>query len=43
VDLTIAQHRLQAEPTLDDLLEADRWARSMVQSLIPKKAAALAQ
>ena len=26
VELTIADHRLQAEPTLDDLLEADRWA-----------------
>ena len=42
VELTIAQHRLQAEPTLDDLLEADRWARSTVRSLIPQKAAALA-
>lgn len=34
VELTIAQHRLQAQPTLDDLLEADRWARRTVQSLL---------
>jgi 1-deoxy-D-xylulose-5-phosphate reductoisomerase len=27
VELTINQHALKAEPTLDDLLEADRWAR----------------
>ena len=34
VELTISQHRLQTEPTLDDLLEADRWARQTVRSLI---------
>jgi 1-deoxy-D-xylulose-5-phosphate reductoisomerase len=33
VELTIARHRLQPHPTLDDLLEADRWARQTVQSL----------
>lgn len=33
VELTIARHRLQPSPTLDDLLEADRWARQTVQSL----------
>jgi 1-deoxy-D-xylulose-5-phosphate reductoisomerase len=30
VGLTIESHRLQADPTLDDLLEADRWARLFV-------------
>jgi len=35
VELTIARHRLQAQPTLDDLLEADRWARQTVQSMLP--------
>jgi 1-deoxy-D-xylulose-5-phosphate reductoisomerase len=33
VELTIARHRLQPQPSLDDLLEADRWARQTVQSL----------
>lgn len=42
VELTIARHCLQANPTLDDLLEADRWARQMVGSLIPARSAALA-
>ena len=31
---TIAEHRLQAQPTLDDLLEADRWARQAVQEQV---------
>lgn len=31
VELTIDRHRLQAQPSLDDLLEADRWARETVQ------------
>jgi 1-deoxy-D-xylulose-5-phosphate reductoisomerase len=31
---TIARHRLQGEPSLDDLLQADRSARSTAQSLI---------
>jgi 1-deoxy-D-xylulose-5-phosphate reductoisomerase len=34
VELTIARHRLQPRPTLDDLLEADRWARATAVSLI---------
>ena len=34
VSLTIAEHRLQAQPTLDDLLEADRWARQFVQERV---------
>jgi 1-deoxy-D-xylulose-5-phosphate reductoisomerase len=34
VELTIAQHRLQHEPTLDDLLEADQWARRTVQTIV---------
>ena len=34
VELTIAEHRLQAQPTLDDLLEADRWARERVHSRV---------
>ena len=34
VELTISQHRLQTEPNLDDLLEADRWVRQTVRSLI---------
>jgi 1-deoxy-D-xylulose-5-phosphate reductoisomerase len=31
VELTIQAHRLQATPSLDDLLGADRWARSFVE------------
>ena len=34
VALTIERHRLQANPSLDDLLEADRWARANVKSEI---------
>jgi 1-deoxy-D-xylulose-5-phosphate reductoisomerase len=41
VELTIARHCLQARPTLDDLLDADRWARQTVGSLIPARSAAL--
>ncbi|HXE51445.1 MAG TPA: 1-deoxy-D-xylulose-5-phosphate reductoisomerase, partial [Tepidisphaeraceae bacterium] len=37
VELTIAQHRLQTQPTLDDLLEADQWARRMVLTLVPAR------
>ncbi len=33
VGLTIAAHRLQRDPTLDDLLAADRWARSYVSTI----------
>jgi 1-deoxy-D-xylulose-5-phosphate reductoisomerase len=34
VELTIEAHRLQPSPTLDDLLEADRWAREAVAGLL---------
>jgi 1-deoxy-D-xylulose-5-phosphate reductoisomerase len=34
VELTIRRHRLQERPTLDDLLEADTWARATAESLI---------
>ena len=34
VELTIRRHRLQERPTLDDLLEADRWARATAGALI---------
>ena len=36
VRLTIDQHRVQAAPSLDDLLQADRWARQTAASLIDK-------
>jgi len=31
VERTIADHRLQPTPTLDDLMDADRWARRTVE------------
>jgi 1-deoxy-D-xylulose-5-phosphate reductoisomerase len=34
VSLTIARHRLTAAPTMDDLLEADQWARRTAVSLL---------
>jgi 1-deoxy-D-xylulose-5-phosphate reductoisomerase len=34
VERAIRSHRLQHAPSLDDLLEADRWARRMVDSFI---------
>ena len=36
VERTIASHRLQAHPSLDDLLEADRWAREAASALISR-------
>jgi 1-deoxy-D-xylulose-5-phosphate reductoisomerase len=33
VELTIGQHRVQGQPTLDDVLEADRWARTTAAGL----------
>jgi 1-deoxy-D-xylulose-5-phosphate reductoisomerase len=33
VELTIAKHRVQGQPTLDDVLEADRWARATAAGL----------
>ncbi|HSV13354.1 MAG TPA: 1-deoxy-D-xylulose-5-phosphate reductoisomerase [Tepidisphaeraceae bacterium] len=34
VGLTIDRHDVQPEPSLDDLLRADRWARGCVETLI---------
>ena len=31
---TIERHRVQAHPSLDDLIEADRWARQMAESMV---------
>ncbi|HEY8667076.1 MAG TPA: 1-deoxy-D-xylulose-5-phosphate reductoisomerase [Tepidisphaeraceae bacterium] len=36
VELTIREHKLQLHPSLDDLLQADRWARAQADSLIQK-------
>ena len=33
VERTIQQHRLEPKPTLDALLEADRWARRTARAL----------
>lgn len=38
VELTIMGHRVQASPSLDDLLEADRWARADVVARAAKLA-----
>ena len=37
VELTINAHRFEPSPTLDDLLEADRWARTYVGSLVAER------
>jgi 1-deoxy-D-xylulose-5-phosphate reductoisomerase len=34
VERTIHAHRIQSAPTLDDLLEADRWARQTIESWV---------
>jgi 1-deoxy-D-xylulose-5-phosphate reductoisomerase len=34
VELTIREHRFKPSPSLDDLLEADRWARDSARALI---------
>ena len=34
VERTIESHRLQTQPSLDDLLEADRWARQSVREAL---------
>jgi 1-deoxy-D-xylulose-5-phosphate reductoisomerase len=34
VSHTIARHTVQASPSLDDLMEADRWARKTAQAYI---------
>jgi 1-deoxy-D-xylulose-5-phosphate reductoisomerase len=38
VGLTIARHDVQAQPALDDLMRADRWARATVEELVVKAA-----
>jgi 1-deoxy-D-xylulose-5-phosphate reductoisomerase len=38
VELTMREHRLQASPTLDDLQEADGWARKNVRSILAERA-----
>ncbi len=38
VESTIGTHRLRSEPTLEDLMEADRWARQAVASMVGKGA-----
>ncbi|HEY1922563.1 MAG TPA: 1-deoxy-D-xylulose-5-phosphate reductoisomerase, partial [Tepidisphaeraceae bacterium] len=40
VELTISQHRIQTNPGLDDLLEADRWARQCAETCIASGAGA---
>ncbi len=39
VESTMEAHRLQRSPSLDDLMEADRWARETVESMIERKKA----
>jgi 1-deoxy-D-xylulose-5-phosphate reductoisomerase len=34
VERTIDRHNVQADPSLDDLLEADRWARDTATGLL---------
>ena len=34
VEYTISRHRLQRQPSLDDLLEADRWAREVAAEVV---------
>jgi 1-deoxy-D-xylulose-5-phosphate reductoisomerase len=40
VEHTISRHRIQESPSLDDLLEADRWAREMAETSIAARACA---
>jgi 1-deoxy-D-xylulose-5-phosphate reductoisomerase len=40
VRLTIDRHSLTPRPTLDDLMQADRWARSTAGEIVQSKAAA---
>ena len=35
VELTIDRHQLRTDPTLEDLLEADRWARETAEKIAP--------
>jgi 1-deoxy-D-xylulose-5-phosphate reductoisomerase len=34
VELTIRRHRVQSSPSLDDLLQADRWARTEAATIV---------
>jgi 1-deoxy-D-xylulose-5-phosphate reductoisomerase len=38
VELTIRRHTLEAKPTMDDLMEADRWARVTAESVLGESA-----
>jgi 1-deoxy-D-xylulose-5-phosphate reductoisomerase len=38
VELTISRHRIQSTPALDDLLQADRWARQTAGGAIASRA-----
>jgi 1-deoxy-D-xylulose-5-phosphate reductoisomerase len=40
VEHTISAHRIQEQPSLDDLLEADRWARETAESSIAARVCA---
>jgi len=37
VELTIDSHSVQSSPSLDDLFEADRWARHKTQALLAQR------
>ena len=37
VELTISQHNVMKQPALDDLMEADRWARESTSAAVAKK------
>jgi 1-deoxy-D-xylulose 5-phosphate reductoisomerase len=40
VELTIRKHRVQERPNLDDLLQADSWARQTAQAAAGKPSTA---
>jgi len=40
VELTISAHRIQMNPALDDLLQADQWARKTAETSIASRACA---
>jgi 1-deoxy-D-xylulose-5-phosphate reductoisomerase len=40
VELTISRHRIQLDPGLDDLLQADSWARQTAEALVPSRTCA---
>lgn len=41
VEHTIEAHAVQAQPTMDDLLEADRWARRTAEQYVARQATAV--